>query len=85
MDLLPTPSGGEADAANARSKVSHSAWIPAPELADELGVCTRTLDRWLRDVALAFPRPRCVNKRRYFERNAIEAWKTSQAVKVAGG
>ena len=58
-------------------------WIPAPQLAAELGVSRRTLARWLLDAALAFPRPRCVNHRLYFERSSIEAWKTAAAVKMA--
>jgi hypothetical protein len=84
MDLHPAPSGGRADAANATLKAAQSAWITAPALAAELGICARTLDRWLHDAALGFPRPHVVNKRRYFERNAIDAWKTATAVKAAG-
>jgi predicted DNA-binding transcriptional regulator AlpA len=59
-------------------------WIPAPQLAAELGVSRRTLARWLLDVALGFPRPKVVNHRLYFERNSIEAWKTATAVKTTG-
>jgi hypothetical protein len=60
------------------------AWIPATELAAELGISRRTLARWLLDVALEFPRPRCVNHRLYFERNCVEVWKAATAVKAAG-
>jgi predicted DNA-binding transcriptional regulator AlpA len=59
-------------------------WIPAPQLAAELGVSRRTLARWLLDVALGFPRPKIVNHRLYFERNSIEAWKAATAVRSAG-
>jgi excisionase family DNA binding protein len=83
MDVMPTPSGGKADAARA-SKFEQCEWIPTPQLARELGVSRRTLGRWLRDGALGFPRPHCVNRRLYFERHAIEAWKTATAVKIAG-
>jgi predicted DNA-binding transcriptional regulator AlpA len=58
-------------------------WIPAPQLAAELGVSRRTIGRWLLDVALGFPRPKIVNHRLYFERNSIEAWKAATAVKAA--
>jgi hypothetical protein len=42
------------------------------------------LARWLRDIPMGFPRPRLVNKRLYFERGAVEAWKAATAVKAAG-
>jgi hypothetical protein len=58
-------------------------WIPATQLAAELGVSRRTIGRWLLDVTLGFPRPKIVNHRLYFERSSVEAWKTTTAVKVA--
>ena len=33
-------------------------WVPAPQLAAELGVSRRTLARWLLDLALEFPQPK---------------------------
>jgi predicted DNA-binding transcriptional regulator AlpA len=83
LDIFPIPSGGMAHAARAAVAFEQRSWIPAPELAAELGVSRRTLARWLIDVALGFPRPKIVNHRLYFERNSIEAWKTATAVKVA--
>lgn len=80
-----SPSGGRADAARAVLASRQGAWIPAPELADELGISRRTLARWLRDERLAFPHPRCVNLRLYFERGAVDAWKAATVVKAAGG
>ena len=59
-------------------------WIPAPQLAAELGVSRRTIGNWLCDVALEFPRPKIINHRLYFERSSIEAWKTATAVKATG-
>jgi hypothetical protein len=83
LDILPTPSGGRADSARAAVAFEQRSWVPATELAAELGVSRRTLARWLRDIALGFPRPKIVNHRLYFERSAIEVWKTATAVKVA--
>ena len=83
MDTMPVPSGGVADAARAAVAFEQRSWIPATELAAELGVSRRTLARWLRDIALGFPRPKIVNHRLYFERSSVEAWKTATAVKVA--
>jgi hypothetical protein len=85
LDIFPTPSGGRADAARAALASQHSAWIPATDLAAELGVTWRTLARWMCDIALGLPRPRCVNHRLYFERGAVEAWKAATAIKMAGG
>jgi hypothetical protein len=82
---MPIPSGGTADAARAAAAFMQHSWIPAPELAVELGVSRRTLGRWLLDVVLEFPRPKIVNHRLYFERSSIEARKAATAVKVAGG
>ncbi len=83
MDIFPIPSGGRTDAIRSALAFEQRSWIPAPELAVELGISRRTLARWLLDAALAFPRPRCVNHRLYFERGTVEAWKTTTAVKVA--
>jgi hypothetical protein len=85
--MLHTPSSGKADAelaaARASPKFQQSTWIPSTQLAAELGVCRRTLGRWLDDAGLGFPRPKIVNHRLYFERSSIEAWKAATAVKAA--
>jgi excisionase family DNA binding protein len=81
---MPIPSGGKADAARATAAFEQRSWIPATELAAELGVSRRTLARWLRDIALGFPRPKIVNHRLYFSRGDVEAWKAATAVKAAG-
>jgi predicted DNA-binding transcriptional regulator AlpA len=85
--MLPTSSSGKADAelaaARASPKFQQSTWIPSTQLAAELGVCRRTLGRWLDDAGLGFPQPRIVNRRLYFERSEIDNWKTATAVKAA--
>jgi predicted DNA-binding transcriptional regulator AlpA len=83
LDILPTPSGGRADAARAAVAFEQCSWIPATELADELGISRRTLARWILDLALEFPRPKIVNHRLYFSRGDVEAWKAATAVKAA--
>jgi hypothetical protein len=84
LDIFPIPSGGRADAARSALAFEQRSWVPASDLAVELGISRRTLARWLLDAALAFPRPRCVNHRLYFERGAVEVWKAATAVKAAG-
>jgi predicted DNA-binding transcriptional regulator AlpA len=81
LDISPVPSGRRARALASRSVFvsEQRAWVPATELAAELGVCRRTLTRWLCDTALEFPRPKIVNHRLYFDRGAVEAWKAKKA------
>lgn len=55
--------------------MTDTSWIPGPALARELGVSSKTLARWTNNVYSGFPRPRVINKRLYFQRNEIEAWK----------
>lgn len=52
--------------------------IPAPAIAAELGVNIRTLDRWLRDPDLAFPKPVRIKTRNYFPRAEIDNWKNTR-------
>jgi predicted DNA-binding transcriptional regulator AlpA len=85
VDIFPIPSGGRADSARADAALEQRSWIPAMALATEFGVARRTISRWLCDEALGFPRPRVVNKRLYFQRSDIDAWKASAAIKMAGG
>lgn len=83
-NIFPIPSEGKADAARAAVAFEQRSWIPATQLAVELGVSRRTLARWLLDLALEFPPPKVVNHRLYFERSAVESWKSATAVKAAG-
>jgi hypothetical protein len=83
LESLSTPGGWPANATKSASQ--QGTWVPATDLAAELGTTRRTLARWLLDERLAFPRPHCVNHRLYFERGAVEAWKAATAVKAAGG
>jgi hypothetical protein len=84
MDILPLPAGGHSDSARAAAAFEQRSWVPATALAAELGITRRTLARWLRDIPMGFPRPKIVNRRLYFERSAVEAWKAATAVKAAG-
>lgn len=53
--------------------------ITAPRLCVRFGICDRTLDRWLIDPRMSFPRPIYINKRRYWELAEIEEWERAQA------
>jgi predicted DNA-binding transcriptional regulator AlpA len=46
-------------------------------------ISDRTLDRWLKNAKLAFPRPVVVNRRRYFDLSEIEAWEKIRRMPAA--
>jgi predicted DNA-binding transcriptional regulator AlpA len=56
--------------------------IPAPQVCQRYGRNERTLDRWLKDQGLDFPRPTYIKNRRYFREAELIAWERSQASKV---
>jgi hypothetical protein len=43
-------------------------------VAERFAVPTRTVDRWLVDPRLEFPRPLIIHTRRYFDLAEIEGW-----------
>jgi predicted DNA-binding transcriptional regulator AlpA len=52
--------------------------VPAPTAATECHVTRRTIGRWLLDETLGFPTPVEINRRLYFHRSELEAWKLSR-------
>jgi predicted DNA-binding transcriptional regulator AlpA len=55
--------------------------LPARQVWERFGVTDRTLDRWLANGDLGFPRPISINNRRYFDEREIVAWERAQAAK----
>lgn len=53
--------------------------IPAAKVCARYGRTDRTLDRWLKDESLNFPRPVVIRGRRYFKETEIVAWEKNQA------
>lgn len=51
---------------------------PKPDVARDFGVTTRSIDRWIKDQSLGFPRPVKINSRCYFDADALEAWKAAR-------
>jgi predicted DNA-binding transcriptional regulator AlpA len=58
-------------------------FLPASQVWQRYGKTDRTLDRWLKDPAVAFPRPVVIRNRRYFREAEIIEWERSQASKRA--
>jgi predicted DNA-binding transcriptional regulator AlpA len=50
--------------------------IPKPAVAGEFGVSGRTISRWMEDENLGFPPPVRLRGRLYFQRAALEEWKS---------
>jgi hypothetical protein len=63
---------------NEHVSADHGALIPKTTLAHELGVSSRTLSRWLKDVSIDFPRPVIIRGRNYFDRVLVEGWKAGR-------
>jgi predicted DNA-binding transcriptional regulator AlpA len=55
--------------------------IPAPRVCDRYNRNERTLDRWLKDDELGFPRPIYIKNRRYFREVDLITWEREQAAK----
>jgi hypothetical protein len=56
--------------------------LPAPRVCERYDIVDRTLDRWLKNKALKFPKPLYINKRRYFDLVELEYWERAQAVQA---
>lgn len=48
--------------------------VPAVRVAAFHGITLRSLNRWLADSRLAYPRPTVINGRRYWKAGDIIAW-----------
>jgi len=52
--------------------------LPALQVAQRYGIVVRTLDRWLADDTMNFPRPSLViNRRRYWDVSQLENWEAA--------
>ena len=53
--------------------------VPTRDVLKRYSIVDRTLDRWLADPELGFPRPIIVRKRRYFRECKLAAWERQRA------
>ncbi len=68
-------------AVNALKKIDYH--LDMAEVADRYSISVRTLERWLRDPAIGFPKPMMINKRRFFRASDLhqfDAEKTGRDV-----
>lgn len=52
--------------------------LPARAVWVRYKVCDRTLDRWLADPRLGFPKPIYINRRRYWRVGDIVRWEAAR-------
>jgi hypothetical protein len=69
--IVPGTSGRRSPTRTARK-------LAARRVCQRYDVCDRTLDRWLADPKLKFPKPMFVNKRRYFDENELDEFDRRQ-------
>jgi predicted DNA-binding transcriptional regulator AlpA len=51
------------------------------QLTERYGVVPKTIDRWLADADLGFPRPLVINGRRYWDLAQVEQWERARPVR----
>jgi predicted DNA-binding transcriptional regulator AlpA len=56
--------------------------LPAPQVWRRYRKSDKTLDRWLKDEGLGFPRPIYIRNRRYFREAELIEWERAQASKA---
>jgi predicted DNA-binding transcriptional regulator AlpA len=57
--------------------------LPTHLLLARYDIVDRTLDRWLADERMQFPRPMVIGRRRYFKESEIVAWERARAASAA--
>jgi predicted DNA-binding transcriptional regulator AlpA len=52
--------------------------LPTRRVMERYDVCDRTIDRWVADPHLNFPRPVRIKRRRYWDEDELDAFDASQ-------
>src|SRR6266536_248117 len=71
--------GGDKDAGGDSGGDDDGPLLPARAVCARYRIVDRTLDRWLRNSELNFPRPLVINRRRYFRARELQAWERKRA------
>jgi hypothetical protein len=59
--------------------IGDDARIPISDVAARYGRHVRTLERWIDDPSVAFPKPVYIRRQRYIRAGDLKAWEESQA------
>jgi predicted DNA-binding transcriptional regulator AlpA len=59
-------------------------YVQVGKVAKRYSVCTRTLDRWLKDRRTNFPPPVAIRGVRYWTLSDLEQWERANAARIAG-
>jgi predicted DNA-binding transcriptional regulator AlpA len=54
-------------------------FLPAREVCARYQICTKTLDRWVDDPELNFPKPKYIRRRRYFGEAGLDIFDRAKA------
>jgi predicted DNA-binding transcriptional regulator AlpA len=58
-------------------------YLTATQVKARYKISEMTLWRWLRDEALAFPRPMVINRRKFFKENELVEWERKRSREAA--
>ena len=64
-----------------RTETTSDKKLPARVVWSRFGKTSKTLDRWIKDDRLGFPRPMYIRNRRYFDEAELLEWERVQASK----
>jgi hypothetical protein len=52
--------------------------LTSRDVCARYNVCTRTIDRWVADPRLAFPKPLVIRRRRYWDEDELDKFEATQ-------
>jgi len=58
-------------------------WLPSKKVCARYHIVMRTLDRWIADPAMQFPKPLYINGRRFHSEPELIAWERKRAAMAA--
>jgi len=61
-------------------ETSLAKYLPTAKVAKRYGRTTRTIERWLEDEKLNFPRPVYISRYKYWNIDELEAWERLRSV-----
>ena len=65
------------------STIENEIRLPTRLVMQRYNVADRTIDRWISDPKVGFPKPLVVNRRRYFRLRELEQWERRRATAKA--